>query len=283
MFSSPSPRYDRIVSLVFVVLIGLALVFLLDSSPSTLRLVLGGDLPEVTLSWLLIASLVLITSVGADVLARSHPQLPERVLRRFPLIRLDMVPAYWVLPSLSIVSSYAFFRLFSGALGGTAFTLALITAGGLLTATLVAQHYSLDKSAVNHERAQIALQIIGYLIAFGSYSAVYFTRYRTLYSASLIALTTMLLVYALLTIQQQPVRLGTAFLAGLGSAELMWALNYWQTTFLLAGALLLTVLYVMVSLLAHYGAGQLQRRLAIEYALLGCGLLTVLATIALLR
>jgi hypothetical protein len=283
VFSSPSPRYDRIVSLVFVVLIGLALVFLLDSSPATLRLVLGGDLPEITLSWLLIASLVLITSVGADVLARSHPQLPERVLRQFPGLRIDLIPAYWILPSLSIVSSYAFFRLFSGALGGTAFTLALITAGGLLTATLVAQHYSLDRYQANHVRAQMVLQIIGYVIAFGSYSAVYFTRYRTLYSATLIALSTMLLVYALLTIQQQPIRWWTALLIGLGSAELMWALNYWHTTFLLAGALLLTVLYVTVSLLTAYGAGQLQRRLVLEYALLGGGLFAVLAVIAVLR
>ena len=45
MTPSPKPRYDRIVSLVLLVLIGLAVVFLIDRNPDILRARLGGDLP----------------------------------------------------------------------------------------------------------------------------------------------------------------------------------------------------------------------------------------------
>ena len=53
---SPKPRYDRIVSLVLLVLIGLAVVFLIDRNPDILRARLGGDLPVITLSWALVIS-----------------------------------------------------------------------------------------------------------------------------------------------------------------------------------------------------------------------------------
>ena len=80
MTPSPKPRYDRIVSLVLLVLIGLAVVFLIDRNPDILRARLGGDLPVITLSWLLVISLVIITSTGADVFIRSHPQMQTRSL-----------------------------------------------------------------------------------------------------------------------------------------------------------------------------------------------------------
>jgi len=83
--ASPTPRYDRIVSLVLLVLLGLAVVFLIDINPNILRARLGGDLPVITVSWLLIASLVIIASTGADVFIRAHPQMQTRSL---PTLRL---------------------------------------------------------------------------------------------------------------------------------------------------------------------------------------------------
>src|SRR5689334_18641630 len=78
--STSAPRYDRIVSLIVIVLLGLAVVFLIDSNPNILRARLGGDLPTITVSWVLIASLVIIISAGADLLARAHPQMQTRTL-----------------------------------------------------------------------------------------------------------------------------------------------------------------------------------------------------------
>jgi hypothetical protein len=284
MIASPTPRYDRIVSLVFVILIGLAVIFLVDGNPNTLRIVLGGDLPTITLSWFLIASLVVITSAGADLLARSHPQLQARAL---PIInlgfaRFEVAPAFWILPSFSVVGSFAFFRLFSGALQGGAFALALLAAGGSLLAVLLAQHFALDRKPGVSQPAQTVLQVIAYLLAFGCFSAVYYTRFRTLYSATLIGTTATLLAYALLAWLPRPRNFLLALLVGLTLAEVTWPLNYWATTFLIAGTLLLVIFYVTVSLLQHQAVDRLHRRLLVEYGLLGAGLFLaiVYATLA---
>jgi hypothetical protein len=283
--SSTAPRYDRIVSLVFVIIIGLAVVFLVDGSPNTLRIVIGGDLPVVTLSWFLIASLVTITCAGADLLARSHPQLQTRALPIINLgvMRFEVAPAFWILPSFSVVGSFAFFRLFSGALQGAAFALALVAAGGSLLTVLITQHYALDRRSQVSQPAQTVLQVIGYLLAFGCFSAVYYTRFRTLYSATLIGTTATLLAYALLAWLPRPGNFLIALLVGLTLAEATWPLNYWATTFLIAGTLLLVIFYIAVGLIQHQIAGRLQRRLVIEYVLLGGGLFLaiVYATLAL--
>ncbi|MCS6886777.1 hypothetical protein [Chloroflexus sp.] len=265
---SPQPRYEYIVTVAFIVTIGLAITFLIDSSTVNPRFAFGGDLPEVSLSWLLIGSLVLLTAMGAEWIARPHPQPMNWVLRSFGPLR-NVIPAFWFLPGLSVIAAYAFWRLFNPVLGGTAFLLALIAAASMLIVTLAAQYFSLDRQAEIHTPAQIVLHISGYLIAFGSFSAIYYTRYRTLYSATMVALVSALLVYALLNIQRRPISIGVALIAGIGIAELMWALNYWQTTFLLAGVVLVTVLYVVIGLLGYACSGQLDRRLLIEYSIVG--------------
>ncbi len=276
--SSPVPRYDRIVSLVFVILFGLAVIFLVDGNPNTLRIVLGGDLPTITLSWFLIASLVVITCAGSDLLARLHPQIHARSLPVINLgfTRFEVAPTFWILPSFSVVGSFAFFRLFSGSLQGTAFVLALITAGGSLLAVLLGQHFALDRRPQVSRTAQILLQVVAYLLAFGCFSAVYYTRYRTLYSATLIGITATLLAYALLAWLPRPGDILTAMLVGLALAEATWPLNYWATTFLMAGTLLLVTFYVAVSMLQHYAVGNLHRRMILEYVLLGGGLFVVI-------
>jgi Protein of unknown function (DUF5656) len=280
---SPTPRFDRIVSLVFVILIGLAVIFLIDGNPNTLRIVLGGDLPTITLSWFLIASLMVISSAGADLLARSHPQMQSRTLPtiNLGLARVEVAPSFWVLPSFSVIGSFAFFRLFSGVLQGAAFALALVAAGSSLLIVLVAQHYALDRSPPVSQRAQVVLQVIGYLLAFGVFSAVYYTRYRTLYSASMIGLSAMLLAYALLAYTPRANGLTLAALVGLTLAEATWAINYWATTFLIAGTILLVIFYIVVSLLQHRAAGPLQRRLLLEYGLLGSGLFAAIIYVTL--
>ncbi|WP_255603370.1 hypothetical protein [Oscillochloris sp. ZM17-4] len=274
MTPSPQPRYDRIVSLVFIILIGLAVIFLVDGNPNTLRIVIGGDLPTITLSWFLIASLVVITCAGADLLARSHPQLQARALPiiNLGLVRFEVAPAFWILPSFSVVGSFAFFRLFSGALQGAAFAMALVAAGGSLLAVLLAQHFALDRRPQVSQPAQTVLQVIAYLLAFGCFSAVYYTRFRTLYSATLIGTTATLLSYALMAWMPRPGSFLIAALVGMTLAEATWPLNYWATTFLIAGTLLLVIFYVAVSLLQHEAQGRLHRRLVVEYVLLGGGL-----------
>jgi hypothetical protein len=280
---SPKPRYDRIVSLVLLVLIGLAVVFLIDINPDILRLRLGGDLPLITISWVLIASLVLITITGADLFIRSHPQMQTRSLPtiNLGLARFEIAPGFWIVPAFSIVAPFAFFSLFKSQLQMTAAIFAVVSAGGLLLATLLCQHYALDRRPEVRHSARLGFQTIVLLLAFGLFSSVYYARLRFLYSGTLIGATGALLAYALL--QWTPPRRGLVVLAGmvgLTLAEATWALNYWAASFLLGGALLLVIFYVGIGLIQNHLEGTLSRRIFWEYGLLGGGLLAavVIAT-----
>lgn len=270
-----SPRYDRIASLVLVVALGLAVVLFIDTNPNILRLFVGGDFPTITLSWLVIAALTIIASAGADVLIRSHPEMQNRTLPMLNLgfARTEVAPAFWILPSLSVVASFAFFRLFRPSLQGAAFVLVLVAAGSLLLTVLISQHYALDREPQTRQRARLVLYIVAYLLVFGCFSAVYFARIRTLYSASLIGGAAALTAYAILHWTPRRGLLALCLFVGLLLAECTWALNYWPAPFLLGGTLLLIIFYIIVSLLQHHIAGNLQHRLVIEYGLLGSGLL----------
>ncbi len=283
MTPSPTPRYDRIVSLALLVLIGLAVVFLIDINPNILRARLGGDLPVITISWVLIASLVVITITGADLFIRSHPQMQTRTLPMINLgfVRFEIAPGFWILPAFSIVAPFAFFRLFSPALQMTAAIIALGAAEGLLLGALLGQHYALDRRPEVRHLARLGLQTITLLLAFSLFSATYYARLRFLYSGGLIGVTGALLAYALLQWSAQ--RQGLSVLSGmvgLTLAEATWALNYWATSFLLGGALLLVIFYVATGLLQNHLEGTLSRRVFWEYSLLGGGLLAavVIAT-----
>ena len=276
MPTSTTPRYDRIVSLISLVLIGMAVVFLIDINPNNLRARLGGDLPLITLSWLLVGALVVITSTGADLFIRSHPQMQSRALPTLNLgvARLELAPGFWILPSFAIVAPFAFFRLFSPLLDMTAAIIALAATGGLLLAALLGQHYALDRRPEQRHTARLGLQTIALLLAFSMFSATYYARLRFLYSGALIGLTGALLAYALL--QWTPPRRGLLVLAGMvgiALAEATWALNYWAASFLLGGALLLVIFYVAIGLVQHHLEGSLSRRVFWEYGLLGGGLL----------
>ncbi|MFO7171144.1 MAG: hypothetical protein DIU80_024205, partial [Chloroflexota bacterium] len=179
---------------------------------------------------------------------------------------------FWILPSFAIVASFAFFRLFSATLEMTAFIIALAAAGTLLLAALLGQHYALDRRPEVARAARLGLQAITMLLAFGIFSAVYYARLRTLYSAALIGSTGTLLAYALLQWSSQRSLLLLACMVGLTLAEATWALNYWAAPFLMGGALLLVIFYVTTGLLQNHLEGSLTRRVIVEYALLGAGL-----------
>jgi Protein of unknown function (DUF5656) len=283
MSSTLRPRYDRIVSLVLLVLIGLTVVFLIDINPSNFRARLGGDLPAITLSWLLIASLVLITSTGTDAIIRSHPEMQTRSLPTINLgfVRIEVAPGFWILPSFAIIAPFALFRLFSSSLGTLAGIIAVSLSGGLLLGALIGQHYALDRRPETRNPARLGLQAIVLLLAFGVFSAIYYARPRWLYSATLVGVSGALLAFALL--QWAPRRGSLPLLSaivGITLAEATWALNYWAAPFLLGGVLLLAIFHVVTGLLQSHLDGSLSRRMILEYSLIGSGLMAAVVLAA---
>lgn len=275
-----APKYDRIVPLIGLVLLGLGVALLLESRLENTPLIRpGGDLPALPVSWAIMAALVVLVSTGADLLARAHPQMQHRALPAIRLgpVEIEIAPRFWVLPSLTIVAAFAFSRLFREDEAFLEVLLSLIASAGLLAAVLVGQHYSLDRREEIRERWLVILHAIAYLDAFALFSAIYAQRMRSLYSAPLIALIAGMLAYVLLR-RDRGRNLGLlAVLVGLVLAETTWALNYWAIPFLMGGTLLLGIFYAIVGILQHDQAGTLERRVLWEFAGLGGLVLAIMA------
>ncbi|HEY1013420.1 MAG TPA: hypothetical protein VGE07_11985 [Herpetosiphonaceae bacterium] len=277
------PRYDRILPLISLVVLGLMVVFLLEGSPDNpLVARLGGDLPVISVAWIVIAMLAVVISTGADLLARSHPQLEHSTMFTLPgrLSRVEFAPLFWILPSGVLFASFAFFRLFRGTLQGGAFILVLLTSGGLLTATLVAQHHSLNRDGETRERAKVALQAITYVVAFGLFSAIMYGGFRVLYTMPLVFVVAVPLAYRSIVRQindrGRPLVISTS-VVGVVMAQASAVLGYWGAPFLIRGTLLLAVFYVLVGLLQHAQNNTLDRRISWELGGLGALVLGVLA------
>ena len=274
-----TPRYDRIVSLVLLTLLGMAVVFLVDINPNIIRAQLGGDLPVITVSWVILAAIVILTSMGADLFTRDHPQVHARPLWLLNLgyTVVELAPGFWILPAMSVITSFAFFRLFSSGLQMFAFVLALIATGTLLLAALVAQHFSMDRQPEVRQVALMVLQGLALVMAFGLFSAIYFAHLRTLYSAVFVGSSGALLAYSQLQWTQTRANLWLlSLMVGFILAQALWALNYWAAPFLLGGALLLVIFYVVTGMLQHSLSEANNSRPYWEYAIIGGVLLVAI-------
>ncbi|MBV9791235.1 MAG: hypothetical protein JOZ51_23775, partial [Chloroflexi bacterium] len=69
------PRFDRIVPLVTLVLVGLGVVFLLELNTQFLVVNLGENLPTFSVAWPLIGVLALVTGIGVELIARTYSKL----------------------------------------------------------------------------------------------------------------------------------------------------------------------------------------------------------------
>ncbi|MBA3471023.1 MAG: hypothetical protein H0T53_15420 [Herpetosiphonaceae bacterium] len=277
------PRFDRILPLISLVVLGLMVVFLLESNPDNpLVARISDDLPVVSVAWVVIALLAIVVSTGADLLARAHPRLEHSSLLTLPgrLRRIELAPLFWVLPSTVVIASFAFFRLFRGSLQGLAFILVLLACGILLTVTLVAQHYALDREPEVREKARITSQVVAYLVGFGLFSAIMYSHYRIIFTIALILLASVPLAYRLLARSvndhRRPLTIST-MVVGVVLAEAAAILTYWPAPFLVSGTMLLAIFYVMIGMLQHSQAGTLDRRVGWELGLLGTLVLVVLA------
>ncbi len=273
-----SPRYDQIAALVLIVAVGLGMIFLIDINPHILLARFGDSLPAISVTWLLVGLLGLIASAGADALIRGVPAIQQRDLPGMTLFGkcFEIAPSFWILPFFSVVGAYAFFRVFNVSLQGLALVLALLTACGLLLGVLIGQHYALLGLRTISAQAQLGLQVITLLLAFACFSVVLLPQFRSLIAAPLIALIGVLLSIAVLhwhTSEGLPV---LAAAIGVVLAEATWALNYWGTSFLIAAAVLLLLFYVIVSMLQQFYSQGLRPNIAVEYGLVGGGLLAVL-------
>lgn len=285
------PRFDRIVPLVTLVLVGLGVVFLLELNTNLLIVDLGDELPSFSVAWALIAALALITGVGVELIARGEPHLyASGWLTELEIgqRRLELGLPLWGLPMLTPVAIFAFFRLFRGTLVTNAYLLVLVATGLLLSVVLIAQHYLIEGPPPARQLARNILTVIAYALAFALFSAVTFNRYRTLYAVALIFPSTLLLAADLLR-GRVPALWINAGVVALVIIEAYWTLNYWPAPFWFNSVALLVVLYVLIGLAqtaaesdgaTSSGLQGLTRQGMLEYGLVGGGAMVALAVAA---
>ncbi len=286
-----SPRFDRIVPLVTLVLVGLGVVFLLELNTNLLLVELGEGLPSFSVAWALIGVLALVTGIGVELVAHGHAGLYksgwlseiEIGQRRF-----ELALPLWGLPILTPIAVFAFFRLFRGAIATNAYLLVLFVTGLLLLIVLTAQHYLIDGSESTRQTSRRVLSVVAYALAFAIFSTVTFNRYRTLFAIGLVFPSTLILAADLLR-GRVPALWATAGIIALVMIETYWALNYWPAPFWFNSVALLVVLYVLIGLaeVASEASDAAQARMigltnrgVLEYGLVGAGALIALVIAA---
>ncbi len=204
------------------------------------------------LAVLLVLVLMIVVSASFDLIVRSAGR--DR-------------PAWdqFILPNLLVVGAALFLRLVASG-GGIVVGLALF---GVLIVLVVwaEQHYWLNTT--DHQWSTLALVVIGYIVVFALYAAIYQLKVRTLFNAPAIVTVTFLISVRLIRLNDDLLpylRLAPyAAFAALVVGEVTWALNYWPLNGLLGGAFLLTVLYFLVQVLGQHLAGRLTLRILAEH------------------
>jgi hypothetical protein len=287
------PRFDRIIPLVTLVLVGLGVVFLLELNATQQVINPGEGLPRFSVAWALIGVVALVTGIGVELVARAQERLYTSgwiTTVRFRQRQAELALPLWITPILTPIAAFAFFRLFRGVLETSAYLLVLLVTCVLLTIVLAAQHYLIDGTPPQRRVARTILNIIDYALAFAIFSAVAFSRYRTLYVVALIFPSALLLAADLLRLHVRALWTSAAIVA-LVTIQAYWTLNFWPTPFLLSGAALLVVFYVLIGLAQASGCadqrradGSIQRQAGWEYGALGLvAFVALLVTTAWLR
>lgn len=280
------PRYERILPLVGVTVMGLGLILLVEGI-NTLTFALSlpnGAVATVSIAWLVLFFLLILVAVGTESIQREaeYAGMEDRPSGwRQPLHLGD-----WIMPLLITLTTFLFLRL----LGSLVIrSIGLAIAGLFLLSAFIAQHYRNDERPRLRRLSGYALDVLVHENALFLYGAIYVLKLRSLFSATALVLLSFLQAFVLLRRlghspqehtdslpgagRLEPARrwapLVYAAVVGLCVGEMTWPLNYWVVEGMVGGVFLLTVFYALVNLARHHLQGTLTRRIVFEYVLVG--------------
>jgi Protein of unknown function (DUF5656) len=236
--------------------------------------------------WLGTAALALLAGALAQIVIQ---MARPRIASRTPADALPLVEDQrrgnlaWVLPAVTAVASVLLVRLYHTPLA------AVIGGAALFVATLatVVTHYHLrDERAMPRSLAGIGLAFLTHASAFYLLTMIYSNKWRSMYSATAIALATMLMLLQMTDGEEIAWlrRLLYALIGGLLIGQATWALNYWAATGWTGGAMLLVFFYLIAGLTTQQNRGNLTRRVLVEYLVVtGLAFAIITASVTLAR
>jgi hypothetical protein len=252
-----------------LVVLGLILATFLQFPTRTFSLTVLGSLLTIPLSQTatMAALLVGITCAGTDAIVRSHPTA-RQIEARYSFVT-------WVLPGLTVVLATVLLpqaptRLYQ--LVGFAVT------GLLLILVISAEYYTVDPTDRHYLAARLSLNVWAYLLALLLFTLIYSPKTRSLISATEITLVSSLLALEFLRSAGRSFGRTALYaaIAGLGTGEIIWAMNYWRISGITGGLILLLGFYVATGLASQQLQDRLTRRVLIEYAIVALVGLVVL-------
>lgn len=248
---------NRLSVLVAVLLLGSALFRLIELPNQTFKAeLLGSPLEiQVTGAWLLITVVVGLVCTGTNLVLQDHPHLHQHPGR----------PIYvsWILPGL--MAGYSAYLL-AHAVPLLIWLVGLTVIGVGISLVVSAEYTAVCPDARAYPTARLALNVLAYLLAFALFLTVYYSRSRSLVTASLVLLAAGLLALDLLSVAEVPLRrsLSYAGIVAIIVGQSTWALNYWQISAWEGGLLLLLIFYVAVNVAHQHLLDRLEVSILIE-------------------
>lgn len=269
----PVDYRDRISVATWPVILGLALSLFIRLPTLEFSFVALGSPATVPLTGTVAVAfaLAILAASGAESVVSAHPSLATVSLRK----RGRTLP-YWALPmALTIIVTMLLTRLPTPLIQ----VLALFLAAGLFILAFFSLYLSVEPGQQGFRRSRLVLNVLTYAAAVALFLFVYQTRARSLVSATLVAVTAMLLAVELLrsSTESTATVLNYGAAVGLILGQVTWALNYWPLPDLTAGLLLLLIFYLLVSFAQSGLQGRLTVRVAFEFLIVAIVALVLLA------
>lgn len=263
---------DRLSLLTSLVLIGLTLSLFLDLPSAQFEFSALGSEASFTAagSWLIAFLLAALTAAGINSIVRAHP--------RVHLIETRYIFTLWILPVLIVVTATLLLSLADVRAYGVYGLVLVLGAGIFFLAVIIAEYITIDLSDRWYSPARMGLNLAAYLIGLILFATIYSLKIRSLYSAPLIGLAAGLLALDLLRSSEADLVRTWIYATAIGLVigESVWALNYWNLTGLIGGALLLIFFYAFAGITQQYLWNRLNRIVVIEYTIIFLGALVLL-------
>jgi hypothetical protein len=270
--TEPVDYRDRISVATWPVILGLALSLFVRLPTLEFSFVAFGSPATIPLTGTVAVAfaLAVLAASGAESVVSAHPSLATVSLRK----RGRTLP-YWALPmGLTIIITMLLTRLPTPLIQ----VLALLLSSGLFILAFFSLYMTVEPGQQGFRRSRLVLNLLTYAAAVVLFLFVYQTRARSLVSATLVAVTAMLLAVELLrsSTQSTATVLNYGAAVGLILGQVTWALNYWPLPNLTAGLLLLLIFYILVSFAQSGLQGRLTARVVWEFVVVAVAALILL-------
>ncbi len=260
---------DRLSLLISLVLVGLTLSLVLDLPTRRVEFSFLGSEASFTVSgtWLIALLLAALTAAGVDSIARTHPRVHLGEMRYLFIL--------WILPALLVITATVLLTLNPVRVYGL---IGVALVGALLIAVIVGEFFTIDLEDPWYSAARLWINLAVYLIALILFATIYGWKLRSLYSATAIGVSAGLLALELL--RGSEADFGRTWLyaaaVGLSTAEIVWALNYWNLPGFIGGAFLLVFFYAFTGLAQQYLWGRLNKIVFFEFVMIFLGAVALL-------